>query len=180
MVSLSFHMLVVRDRNAPALLERTCRECGVRDSEDVSAKFPTFIHHIFDWETRSMSQSHFTRPRFVSRWNESEAVEVRYEDGRDDTFATMETALGQRGFSEFDGLRLLAICEKYSFANQSRRTQGEEDRGSFLRKGQPGDWKEKFSYEAGRLFEELAGQELRAMGYVDDGSWPESLRVAGP
>lgn len=180
MVSLYFHMLFVTDRNAPGLVERTRRELGFRDCEDVKENLPTFIQYIFEREGRSASPYHFTWPRFVSGWHGRGAVEVRYEDAAEDAFTTMKTALRQLGVSEIDESRLLAICERYSFANQSRRSQGEEDRGSFLRKGQPGDWKEKFSYKAGCLFEELAGHELRTLGYVADRSWPECLRVSSP
>lgn len=46
------------------------------------------------------------------------------------------------------------------------RQRGEEDRASFFRKGMPGDWRNHFTVEASRRFEEVAGEWLRRYGYL--------------
>jgi hypothetical protein len=63
--------------------------------------------------------------------------------------------------------------EKYSFAKQTGRKAGQEDRKSFLRRGGSGDWKNHFTREAAEMFEDRCGASLRALGYAEDGSWVE-------
>ena len=65
------------------------------------------------------------------------------------------------------------IADEFSFEKQAGRKSGEENRGSFLRKGVVGDWKERFSPEARRVFDRYAGAELVLLGYEDDHAWVE-------
>ena len=51
------------------------------------------------------------------------------------------------------------------------RKAGEEDRGSFIRKGVAGDWVNHFGPTAARRFDELAGDALVAVGYEEDRDW---------
>lgn len=46
------------------------------------------------------------------------------------------------------------------------RKPGEEDSHSFFRKGEAGDWKNWFSQEQERMFEQRAGNLLRELGYA--------------
>ena len=47
------------------------------------------------------------------------------------------------------------------------RPRGQEDRASFFRIGQPGDWRRHFDEEARRVFEQSAGPLLRKHGYPE-------------
>ena len=67
--------------------------------------------------------------------------------------------------------RLREISRKYSFENVAKRRTGQENTRSFLRKGVAGDWKEKFTPEARRVFARHAGEELILAGYEEDDSW---------
>jgi hypothetical protein len=64
-----------------------------------------------------------------------------------------------------------AVTEEFSFERQSGRRSGEENKGSFLRKGVVGDWRGRFSPEAREVFDRYAGEELILLGYERDRSW---------
>lgn len=51
------------------------------------------------------------------------------------------------------------------FKAMSGRNKGEEDAGSFFRKGIVGDWQNVFSAEQRRMFDDIAGEVLREFGY---------------
>jgi hypothetical protein len=75
--------------------------------------------------------------------------------------------------------RAAASVERYSFARQSKRKAGEEDRTRFLRKGQAGDWRKHFSRVAAEFFDRHAGEMLVQAGYERDRSWVETVGEAG-
>jgi len=52
----------------------------------------------------------------------------------------------------------------------ARRSIGKE-KNSFMRKGIVGDWKNHFSKEARKLFDELAGEQLIMLGYEAGHDW---------
>ncbi len=51
------------------------------------------------------------------------------------------------------------------FERASNRRPGEEDSGSFFRKGIAGDWRGVFTDRDRKIYEGLAGDQLVAMGY---------------
>jgi hypothetical protein len=58
-----------------------------------------------------------------------------------------------------------------SFEKLSRgRERGEEDPTSFFRKGVAGDWRNTFTEQDRRVFEEMAGDLLAQLGY--EKTWP--------
>ena len=64
---------------------------------------------------------------------------------------------------------------RWSFALASGRRAGQEDRGSFLRKGVAGDWRTHFGPESGEVFDAAAGDALVELGYADDRDWWRGL-----
>ena len=72
--------------------------------------------------------------------------------------------------------KLTEIEKKYSFKNLSKRQPGEEDSGSFLRKGIAGDWRNKFDRAACEVFDHFAGENLVRMGYEKDRNWRVGCR----
>jgi hypothetical protein len=61
------------------------------------------------------------------------------------------------------------------------RARGEENRGSFFRKGISGDWRQHFTAETARRFDEKAGTWLARYGYSDapgQATTPAPRRVA--
>ena len=51
------------------------------------------------------------------------------------------------------------------------RKQGEENRASHYRKGQPGDWVNHFTPKVRQLFKDRYGELLVRLGYESDTSW---------
>ena len=96
---------------------------------------------------------------------------VKYEDPLADGEGTFAKALTTMFGDEPDAEKVRMSVDKYSFARQSGRSMGQEDRKSFLRKGGSGDWRNHFTREAAEAFEAKCGDMLRALGYESDDSW---------
>jgi hypothetical protein len=175
MVSYYFHMLFENDKSSPILVRETRDALRFDDYEDVRQNIAQFIEYLFDKQSNSISPFQFTWPQFVRSWNARPAPVVRYEDLVSDCVASMSRMLHQLTGKQPDEDKLRRIADKYSFAAQAQRPAGVEERGSFLRKGRPGDWREKFSPSAARLFSELAGEELILLGYESDNSWVDAV-----
>lgn len=91
-------------------------------------------------------------------------VEIRYEDllssPEENLFLIFETLQARRGDP------IIERCIRAgSFERLSQRAQGEEDAGSFYRKGVAGDWKSIFTQRDREIYESIAGEQLAAMGY---------------
>jgi hypothetical protein len=71
---------------------------------------------------------------------------------------------GLLGAREDDGVVERCI-RAGGFERASNRRRGEEDSRSFFRKGVAGDWRGVFTEWDRALYEELAGDQLAAMGY---------------
>ena len=108
---------------------------------------------------------------FNKSWLDKNVPLIRYEDLLLDAVSTLERALLQVTGQTPDRNRLQLIVEKYKFENQTKRKRGVEDVNSFIRKGIAGDWKNKFTPEARRMFHKHAGDTLIALGYELDNSW---------
>ena len=70
----------------------------------------------------------------------------------------------------FPGANLLSRLVTGFAAHQNRtlsggREPGEEDRESFFRKGEAGDWENWFTIDQMHEFDERAGELLEALGY---------------
>jgi hypothetical protein len=94
------------------------------------------------------------------------SLAVRYEDLLS---APAETLAGVFRFLGVDAAPAIveACCARGSFASLSGgRKAGEEDRGSFFRKGVAGDWRTQLDDASQRLFLDQAGDWLRRYGYA--------------
>ncbi|MEM6638899.1 MAG: sulfotransferase domain-containing protein [Pseudomonadota bacterium] len=175
MVSFYFHMMFENEKSSPHVVHKTRKALKFADYNDVHSNLPTFIEYLFDIQSKSRSPFQFTWPEFVRSFEGKPGARVRYEELVEDCPRALSAALADLTGQQVDMERVEAISEKYSFKAQANRPAGVEKKGSFLRKGRPGDWQEKFTPEAARLFHELAGAELIKLGYVRDGSWVDSL-----
>lgn len=171
MVSEYFHSLFQNDRNSPLLVARTRKALDFADADDVNRNLPRFIEYVFESKCRSVSPFQFTWSQFVRSWTEHSVAIVRYEHLVLDGVSHLEPALERLTGARIDSARLAEIFEKYSFVNQAKRPPGQENRTSFLRKGRPGDWTEKFSREARHVFDYYAGAELVMLGYEKNRKW---------
>jgi hypothetical protein len=97
-------------------------------------------------------------------------LEIRYEDLLLDTPAVFGGILEFLGASSED--RVIERClRSSSFERASSRNQGEEDWGSFFRKGVVGDWRDVFTERDRELYKDLAGERLVEFGYEKSYDW---------
>jgi len=175
MVSWYFHTLFQNDKNSPILVEKTRKDLGFGDVDDVNHNLPQFIEYIFEKDKSSFSPYKFTWGQFVNDWKDRDCAKIKYEDMVEDGVAAISEVLEYLGRSDISPSLVSDVVEKYTFANQAKRMPGQENKNSFLRKGRPGDWKEKFSRSAAEVFDHYAGKELIDLRYESDSSWIDTL-----
>lgn len=169
MVSWYYQQLLPHGRNQ-LQVERTRREVPFTDYDDVEANLPAFIEYAF---TRPHSPG-FSWTDFARRWHRRrDAVHVSYEALRRDTPGELARVLFELTGRRPGEAEAAAVAEEFSFRRQSGRRPGQEDRGSFLRKGVVGDWRARFGPEARRALDRYAGRELILLGYEPDRRWVE-------
>lgn len=179
MVSSYYHMLFESDKNVKGLVAKCRADLGFEDYNNIKENLPVFIEYLFTrHHMRSLLRpNQFTWREFVdSWWGLENVVKVKYEDLITDCVSEMERVLKEITTSDVCLDRLSEVVNKYSFENQSKRKAGVEDVNSFLRKGQPGDWKEKFNLAAAEAFNHFAGDQLISLGYELDSQWVESCK----
>ncbi len=175
MISWYYHMLFQHDRNTQHLVEKTRQRLAFPDFEDIEENLPKFIEYVFESEQRSRSPFHFTWSQFVDSWHDKDVPKVSYEEMIEGPVRAVQNVIGRLGVDEVDAETVATIVDKYSFQAQSQRAPGQEDKSSFLRRGKPGDWKNKFNRRAAEVFDQLAGTQLVQLGYEPDTSWVRKL-----
>lgn len=139
---------------------------------------PAFIQHI----DQHPSGAHCSWAKHVTgslAANNDKMLLVRYEDLLADPESTLTNVFAQMTGLEVDSDRLRASLDRFSFTKQSGRSQGDESRTSYLRKGTSGDWRNYFDRSTAELFQQRNGEALRLAGYETDDQWvsecPESV-----
>lgn len=157
----------------PQLTRRQRRNFpGLRNRDDVARNFAPFV----EAQLRNPLASKVHWGEHVRRYIEGGRTDVpliKYEDLYSDSTGALSRAMESFTGEPADPDRVRWAVEKYSFAKQTGRKAGQEDRRSFLRKGGAGDWRNHFTREAAEMFEASCGASLRALGYAEDGSWVE-------
>lgn len=93
--------------------------------------------------------------------------QLRYEDLLQDAeghLSEIFTLLGARA----DERTIRRCVEENRFERLAKRGKGQEDAASFFRKGVSGDWREVFTGRDREIYESVAGEALRQMGYPLD------------
>ena len=91
---------------------------------------------------------------------------VRYEDLVAETPATLSRILDFLGVAS-DAATIAASCEAAAFERLSGgRAPGEENRASFYRRGQPGDWRRHLTGDLPHSFARIAAPWLERFGYA--------------
>jgi hypothetical protein len=97
-------------------------------------------------------------------------LEIRYEDLLQDPMTDL-----RRVFEFLRARRGDQIIERCiratTFERVASRRQGEEDSGSFFRKGVAGDWRGVFTERDREIYKDLAGDRLIEMGYEKTDDW---------
>ncbi len=100
---------------------------------------------------------------------------VRYEALLSDGEGALVNLIRDLTGNEPDIGRVREALQRCSFKKQAGRRPGDENRESYLRKGQSGDWMNHFSREAAELFDEHFGDVLIEMGYATDHDWVQEV-----
>ena len=171
MVSWYHHCMFRNERENADLVARTRAELPLDDPENVRRHLPTFIEYAFTRQTHPG----FTWSGFVDAWfGAGDVVHTSYEAMRADPATELVRVVGALGRNDATG-DVAGIVERHSFAAKSGRAAGTERRGSFLRKGIVGDWRNHFTGAAARVFDTHAGEALVRLGYEPDPAWVEAL-----
>lgn len=175
MASLYFHMARrVPDGSAGAKLRREWFGGG----EDLIANPRKHFAAFIDRQMRKPFAARVHWGDHVRTWLDNKNPHIaliRYEDLLADGVNTLSAAMrAVTGSDEIDPERAQWAVEKFSFARQSGRKAGAEDRTTFLRKGKAGDWTNHFTLEAAEIFDRHCGQALIDSGYAPDRSWVQT------
>ena len=144
-------------------------------------------HDFYVLEKRDQPLQRFFDDEAICRWAElwvdtnsvmkrdqNIAASVRYED----MLVNLDSVLRR----VFESLRISSeeaivdqCVSQASFATMSGREDGKESPLAKARKGVSGDWRNFFTKPDGRLFDEIAGEQLLEFGYESDRDWVETL-----
>lgn len=112
---------------------------------------------------------------WVRSWHKNRSpkmsVELRYEEILLDAVSAM-TRVFELFELDTSPDTVKEIVETHSFRRLSGgRSQGQENKSSFFRKGMSGDWKNHFTPDLKELYKELIGDFLIEFGYEQSYSW---------
>lgn len=149
--------------------------------EDIKKNLPEYIEFVFSHKPHITTRFGFEGNwvGFNEKWlrycrnndGKGNLIRTSYESLLDNTEKELARITGLVSEEEPDYRKIKEVVQRYSFKNQSGRSQGEESNTSFLRKGIAGDWKNKFSREAAEIFDHYAGDMLVKLGYEADRDW---------
>ncbi len=170
-VMVSFYFHFVRERNDPIergfgiTLDRLYGPDA--DLNDIRTHLPRFIEHLSSNPLGAPSSwQHYNN----EWWDRPHTVYTRYEALRTDCIAEM-TRIAEAHGVQPEAWRVERAVTGHSMERAAGRAPGEEDRGSFIRKGVVGDWVNHFSDEARQVFADLAGDTLVRLGYEQSNDW---------
>ena len=181
LVSLYHHQLMWNPKNKenPSKINYYRDTLGFEDYDDVQGNLSAFMEYAYTHKPSKFRHFLFYGNwyQFNSAWLDQQERSdniymVKYEDLLTDTAGTMKKLLTE--FLEVEQLdedRLNSIVQQFSFENQTKRKQGEEDKASFLRKGVSGDWKNYFGPKEKQQFKDYTGDMLIRLGYEKDSNW---------
>ena len=175
--SLYFHLCREIPEGDDPPMRRRWRKMfpGLVNKNDVRRNLPAFLEYQMKhpFGCRLNWSDHYRR--FLDVNSRRETPLVRYEELLADTETVLAGVMGKLLRERPDMERIQATVEKYRFGQQAKREPGIEDRSSFLRRGQVGDWKTHFTREAAEIFDRYCGDMLIAAGYEADRSWVQSF-----
>jgi hypothetical protein len=136
------------------------------DLSDVRSNLPRFISAELSHPTLAKVSWH----RHVNAWLSAppeRVATVRYEDLIVNVEDTLAPAFEQLTGVPTDREYLRLAASRFEFNRMAGQRTGGVSLGPYMRKGVSGDWRNHFSEEASRVFDEQAGETLRRLGYED-------------
>ncbi|WP_353777093.1 sulfotransferase domain-containing protein [Winogradskyella sp. 3972H.M.0a.05] len=181
MVSSYFYHLIWNDKNRkdPKLVNYYRDNLKFKDYSDIKTNLSEYIEFLFTDKPSKLK--FFNHPGnwtdYNNKWlkatkDHKNIYSIKYEDMLNDTSEAL-TNLHTKMFpdKEVDQNIIKQVVDKYSFENQTKRSRGEENTNSFLRKGISGDWKNYFDENSKAVFKKHAGDMLIKLGYAQDNNW---------
>lgn len=111
----------------------------------------------------------------VRQWRGREDVAVvAYEDLLTDPVPTMSRAFAELGH-QIEPRLMEASVQLHDFSLRTGRKPGDSVESSFRRSGVSGGWREHFTPELARAFDDYAGDLLVDLGYEQDRTWARSI-----
>lgn len=135
--------------------------------DDPRKNIELYIDHLFTHRKHHWG-------RHVKGWldkqqqHPNQIVIARYEDLVQDTKAAFSQVLHNK-YGEVREEFVESAVERQKFERQIKRA--EEQHRTFLRKGKSGDWRNWFTAETARIFDQYAGDVLIQAGYEQDHNW---------
>jgi hypothetical protein len=142
------------------------------DPADVQGNLPKFVEFQMTVSPTTVGTPWHVHVR--DWWGRPGVGHVSFEGLHEDPVTEMMKALTDAGAEPDQDLVELAV-RRHDFSRSAGRAAGQEDRGSFRRKGVSGDWRNHFTPEAGEVFDSYAGDALVELGYETDRDWFRSL-----
>lgn len=131
-----------------------------------SEHLPAFIEHAAQhpFACRLNWGDHITT--YFKSANENVHL-IRYEELLSDPIAALTAVVEKLTSSAVAPLRISETVERFDFKRQATTDQ----KDSYLRKGQKGDWTNHFNRESADVFNRYFGKALVLAGYEPDQSW---------
>lgn len=145
------------------------REIG---KEDMRENLPDFIRYVQTSRVATVDYRTHLEAWFRNR---DRYITVRYEDLLADTAGELSRVVAALTGQPADMDRINAVVKIHDFTRMTGRTMGVEDSSAFVRKGVVGDWKNYFSAEAARVYDDYAGKLLLELGYEDAPDWADKI-----
>ncbi len=165
MVSKYFHL--VRD-GGPLKARFECQIKKPLRAEDISINMPEFIR--FMGGSRIASTDYRSHLEAWKRHSDK-YITLKYEDLLVNPEQELMRVIKRLPDQPVSLERIRMAVRKHDFSNLTKRDRGVEDISSFIRKGISGDWRNYFTVEAGRAFDEYAGHLLFELGYETEREW---------
>lgn len=163
-VSYYFHSIIGNSHTNPAHVEALRASIGISKPENVKEELPKFIDYMFSGKL----SPRFTWNDFFERWyGDDDVVHVSYEELHKDAGAALKKIAEYLSVNVTED-SISEIVRKNSFENKTGRKPGEENNGSFARKGIVGDWKNYFTDESLALFNSYVCGREKKLGYSDE------------
>jgi hypothetical protein len=99
-------------------------------------------------------------------YSQPEFLELRYEDVIEDEAGSFDRAFRHFGFTGRDVGAGLEIVEQMSFHRVAGRKVGQVGPATHLRSSRPGEWREHFTADHLRRWQELVGDAVTSLGYA--------------
>ena len=175
-VSLYYHSLFYNDVGNKVGVDYMRKRVPFDNYVDINENLPAFIEFI----ASGSGKPSYEWASFVKTWHGcDDCLHVKYEELFDDCKSVLLSILDGFGIASSER-KIMDVIHRYSIkdaavSNHSETPSSNNSKMSFVRKGGYGGWRDHFSRDAARLFNETSGESLIDLGYESDYSWVETV-----